>query len=63
MKKYLLTTLCLLFACVAWAQTDGEDIIKVGDTMPSFTITHDNGTTISSTKWNGKVILVNLFAT
>ena len=44
MKKYLLTTICLLFACLAWAQTDADDIVKVGDAMPSFTITHDDGT-------------------
>ena len=63
MKKYLLTTLCLLFACLAWAQTDADDIVKVGDAMPSFTIMHDDGTKLASTQWKGKVILVNLFAT
>ena len=63
MKKCLLTTLCLLFACLAWAQTDADDIVKVGDAMPSFTITHDDGTKLASTQWKGKVILVNLFAT
>ena len=63
MKKYLLTTICLLFACLAWAQTDADDIVKVGDAMPSFTITHDDGTKLASTQWKGKVILVNLFAT
>ena len=63
MKKYLLTTICLLFACLAWAQTDADDIVKVGDAMPSFTITHDDGTKLASTQWKDKVILVNLFAT
>ena len=63
MKKYLLTTICLLFACLAWAQTDADDIVKVGDAMPSFAITHDDGTKIASTQWKGKVILINLFAT
>ncbi len=63
MKKYLLTTLCLLVAYLCWAQTDADDIVKVGDTMPSFVITHDDGTKLASTQWKGKVILVNLFAT
>lgn len=71
MKKLLISFACLLCACLSWAQTeanntnkyDENDIVKVGDMMPSFTIMHDDGSRIASSEWKGKVILVNLFAT
>ena len=44
MKKFLFISMALLLACVAWAQNDSNDIVKVGDSMPTFTIVHDNGT-------------------
>ena len=43
MKKYLLVSLLALLAFVGKAQEDNSDIVKVGDTMPSFTIVSDNG--------------------
>lgn len=63
MKKFLFISMALLLACVAWAQNDSNDIVKVGDSMPTFTIVHDNGTQVASSSFKGKVILVNLFAT
>ena len=39
MKKYLLVSLLALLAFVGKAQEDNSDIVKVGDTMPSFPTT------------------------
>lgn len=61
MKKQLLILALLLTATFAWSQ--GEDIVKVGDAMPAFTIVHDDGTKIESTELKGKVVLINFFAT
>lgn len=63
MKKYLLASLLALLAFVGKAQEDNSDIVKVGDTMPSFTIISDNGSKLQSASLKGKVILVNFFAT
>lgn len=63
MKKYLLASLLALLAFVGKAQDDNSDIVKVGDTMPAFTIVSDNGAELKSSSLKGKVILVNLFAT
>ena len=63
MKKYLLASLLALLAFVGKAQEDNSDIVKVGDTMPSFTIVSDNGSKLQSASLKGKVILVNFFAT
>lgn len=63
MKKYLLASLCLLLALVGKAQDDNSDIVKVGTAMPSFTLVSDNGSTLSSASFKGKVMLVNFFAT
>ena len=63
MKKYLLVSLLALLAFVGKAQEDNSDIVKVGDTMPSFTIVSDNGSKLQSASLKGKVILVNFFAT
>ncbi|MDL2244025.1 TlpA disulfide reductase family protein [Parabacteroides sp. PFB2-10] len=63
MKAYVLT-LCLFLATVmAKAQTSEQDIVKVGDAMPSFTISLDDGKKINSNIYAGKVVLINFFAT
>ena len=62
MKKYLLVSLLALLAFVGKAQEDNSDIVKVGDTMPSFTIVSDNGSKLQSASLKGKVILVNFFS-
>ena len=63
MKKYLLVSLLALLAFVGKAQEDNSDIVKVGDTMPSFTIVSDYGSKLQPASLKGKVILVNFFAT
>ena len=35
MKKFLFISMALLLACVAWAQNDSNDIVKVGDCLLS----------------------------
>lgn len=62
MKKLILAGLLLMLAISVSAQAEG-DIIKVGDTMPAFTIVSDNGNEFKSSALQGKVILVTLFAT
>lgn len=63
MKKCLFTVFAVLFAFVLKAQEDGGDIVKVGEQMPAFTITHDNGVGTPSSSLKGKVVLINFFAT
>lgn len=63
MKKFLMFTLFLLMAWGVRAQDNNSDIVKVGDSMPSFTIVSDNGDRLSSSSFKGKVVLVNFFAT
>lgn len=63
MKKYVWLSLFALLTWTGWAQDDNADIVKVGDRMPAFTIVSDDGTQLPSSAFNGKVILVNFFAT
>lgn len=64
MKKILFFIAFAMVALIGKAQeVSGDDIIKVGDKMPTFIIQRDNGTTISSETLKGKVVLINLFAT
>ena len=52
----------LAFVCHAQENTNA-DLVKVGDAMPAFTIVSDNGTKTASSEFQGKVLLVNFFAT
>ena len=64
MKKMGLIVMFALLAFVCRAQDDSNaDLVKVGDAMPAFTIVSDNGTKTSSSEFQGKVLLVNFFAT
>lgn len=63
MKKYLFVLCSVVIACMAKAQGPDQDIVKVGDSMPAFTITFDDGKEIKSSVYSGKVILINFFAT
>lgn len=62
MNKLVLAGMLLILGLIAKAQEEG-DIIKTGDTMPAFTIVSDNGAEFKSAALQGKVILINLFAT
>lgn len=63
MKKILYLTIFTLLTLVAKAQDESGDRVKVGDTMPAFTITNGDGSQLASSSLAGKVVLVNLFAT
>jgi peroxiredoxin len=64
MKQILLSLLLLAFSFnTLYAVNDPNDIIKVGDEMPPFSIVMENGTKINAADYKGKVILVTLFAT
>jgi peroxiredoxin len=40
-----------------------ERIVQVGDTAPDFSVTADNGRTISANNFGGKVLVLNFWAT
>ena len=40
-----------------------EHIVQVGDTAPEFSVTADNGRTISADNFGGKVLVLNFWAT
>ena len=63
MKNLFLTAILALTFIGAKAQSPNDDLVKVGDKMPAFSIVSDNGEVISSDKFKGKVILINFFAT
>ena len=48
MRKLLVWSILCVMALAVRAQEDNADIVKLGDRMPAFTITRDNGATISS---------------
>lgn len=60
--KHLWILLGLLLN-IAFVQADDKSFVKEGDNMPTFVITHDDGTQIASSSYEGKVILINFFAT
>ncbi len=62
MKSLLFTTLFALLVFSGKAQDDSE-IVKTGQSMPAFTIVSDNGAEFRSSSLQGKVILINFFAT
>lgn len=58
--KHLLLILIVFLSLDVSAQ---NDIIKVGQQIPSFEISLPNGETINSTSLKGKVVFINFFAT
>lgn len=63
MRIHLLVYFMLLSVVAGKAQSQDQDIVKVGGMMPEFTIVSDNGAQFKSSSLKGKVILINLFAT
>ena len=64
MKQILLSVLFLALSFnPLCAVNSPDDIIKVGDIMPPFSIVMGNGAKINAADYKGKVILVTLFAT
>lgn len=64
MKKIYFTA--LLFSIITGflhAQDDSSTLVRVGDSAPAFTCATIDGKTIDISKLNGKIILINFFAT
>src|SRR5262245_54415400 len=54
-----------LLAAFVYVIYDGmhERIIGVGDTAPEFSVTTENGRTITNTSFGGKILVLNFWAT
>jgi len=66
MKKFALALLCLLLlGGAANARSDGDTAAhtKVGDRMPAITVQEVSGSTFSLAREQGKVVVVNFWAT
>lgn len=62
-KTWLMALMALFILGQQFLHAENGDRVNVGDTMPAFTITEDDGTTLSSDAYKGKVLLVTFFAT
>jgi peroxiredoxin len=60
--KVAIGLLLAAFVFVLYASIH-ERIINVGDTAPDFTITTDNGRTVSPTHFGGRLLVLNFWAT
>jgi peroxiredoxin len=64
MKKYFFLVLLIFAAMQSYCQTaDTTTLTKIGQFVPSFTVTTIDGKTISISALKGKIVLVNFFAT
>jgi peroxiredoxin len=66
MKNNVPVLFCLaaFFAQLAAAQEEvADDVVSIGDAMPAFVITADDGTQTPSARFEGKVVLISFFAT
>ena len=63
MKKVTLFCAAALFSLLSFAQDNNADIVKVGDSMPAFTLHSTVNGTVNSEDLKEKVVLINIFAT
>jgi len=65
LERIIQTTIALLLAVFVYVIYDSfhERIVVVGDTAPSFSITADNGRTITPSNFGGKLLVLNFWAT
>ena len=63
MRKVILFCAATLFSLLSFAQESDADIVKVGDSIPAFTLHSTANGTINSADLKGKVVLINIFAT
>ena len=65
MKIRFVVLITLFAACLIYAQNDFDTTtkIKIGDSMPEFTLKALAGKDISSSEFKGKVVLLNFWAT
>ncbi len=64
-ERALQLVIAVCLAVLAWAiwDTFPERIVVVGDTAPEFSITADNGRTITRSNFGGKLLVLNFWAT
>jgi len=63
MKLRLILSFLTITLFVVNAQQADPEIIKIGNSMPEFSIISDDGVVFGSSSLKGKVILINFFAT
>ncbi len=65
LERVIQTTIALLLAVFVYVIFDSfrERLVVVGDTAPDFSITADNGRTITPTSFGGKLLVLNFWAT
>ena len=63
MRKVTLFCAAALFSLLSFAQDNNADIVKVGDSMPAFTLHSTVNGSVNSEDLKGKVVLINIFAT
>jgi peroxiredoxin len=64
-ERTIQATIALLLAVFVWVIFDSfrEKVVVVGDSAPDFSITADNGRTITASNFGGKVLVLNFWAT
>ena len=65
LERAIQTTIVLLLAVFVYVIFDSfrERLVVVGDTAPDFSITADNGRTITTSSFGGKLLVLNFWAT
>lgn len=62
-KKMTALLVALLAVVIVHAQDSGKSYLKIGDSLPTFTLKSSTYGTVRSADLKGKVVLVTLFAT
>jgi len=62
-KEILLLITCFAVITITSAQSDTTTITRVGDRAPAFTCRTIDGKTIDISKLQGKIVMINFFAT
>jgi len=62
-KEILLLIICFALITITSAQSDTTTITRVGDRAPAFTCRTIDGKTIDISKLQGKIVMINFFAT
>jgi cytochrome c biogenesis protein CcmG/thiol:disulfide interchange protein DsbE len=64
-ERTIQATIALLLAVFVWVIFDSfrEKVVVVGDSAPDFSITADNGRTITASNFGGKLLVLNFWAT
>src|SRR6266403_3403515 len=65
LERAIQATIVLLLAVFVYVIFDSfrEKLVVVGDTAPDFSITADNGHTITNSSFGGKLLVLNFWAT